>query len=303
VLPANSGQNGQYHLPETEGSLGRKLLGLFVALIALTTIAMLSRPAFATSGLVAQNSVSLAPGVTYVAYLDSSPNNVINVTHISPGAQVTIKAVSAATGGRGSAVASPVALCQQVNAVACINGDFFNSQGPVGGVLVDGKWLKAPTASQQQLWLNAANRFSIGAQPAQAVASIGATNYAILVPGQPISIPEHDVFSDGSHARTLVGWNAAGDRYLVTVQQGKGSSGMSLAKAADLMRRLGATTAVNEDGGGSSQMVVTGQLRSTVGIPPRAVANVWAVVANASPVAAGAGSAQWVIRPNPPAGG
>ena len=282
--------------------MGRKLLGVFVALIALTMSAMLIQPAFATSALVAQNSVSLAPGVTYVAYLDSTPNNVINVTHISPGAQVMIKAVAAA-GGRQGAVSSPVALCQQANAMACINGDFFTSQGPVGGVLVDGKWLKAPTASQQQLWLNTANRFSVGAQPAQAVASIGATNYAILLPGQPISIPEHDVFSDGSHARTLVGWNAAGDRYLVTVQQGNGSSGMSLAEAADLMRRLGATTAVNEDGGGSSQMVVAGQLRNTVGIPPRTVANVWAVVANASPVAAGAGSAQWVIRPNPPDGG
>jgi hypothetical protein len=262
--------------------MGRKLLGVFVALIALTTIAMLSRPAFATSGLAAQSSISLAPGVTYVSYLDSAPNNVINVTHISPAANVTIRAVSAAPDGRGGAVAAPTTLCQQVNALACINGDFFNSQGALGGVLVDGKWLKSPTAIQQQLWLNAANRFSIGAQPAHAVTSLGATNYAILHPGQPISIPEHDEFADGRHARTLVGWNAAGDRLLVTVQQGNGSSGMSLASAADLMRRLGATTAVNEDGGGSSQMVVAGQLHSTPWTPPRPVANAWAVVANPS---------------------
>jgi exopolysaccharide biosynthesis protein len=228
---------------------------------------------------------------------------VINVTHIYPGAQVTIKAVSAGPDGGG--VASPATLCQQANALACINGDFFNSQGALGGVLVDGKWLRSPTAIQQQLWLDAANRFSIGAQPAHATASLGATRYALLLPGQPISIPEHDGFADGAHARTLVGWNAAGDRFFVTVQQGKGGSGMSLARAADLMRRLGATTAVNEDGGGSSQMVVAGQLRNTPGTSPRAVTNVWAVVARPSPAPplVPTTSSQWVIRPNQNVGG
>ncbi|MDQ6616298.1 MAG: phosphodiester glycosidase family protein [Actinomycetota bacterium] len=255
--------------------LARKCLGA-IALAVFLVLPAFFAGAFASTGRVAQSSTTLAPGVVYTSYRDSSPRNVIHVTRISAGARVVIKAVPAAADGKSGTLSSVASLCARANALACVNGDFFDHSGaPLGGELVDGRWLRQPTPIQQQLWVDTRNRFSFGAMPAHAVQSLGATNYAILRPGQAISIPEHDSFADWAHARTLVGWDAAGDRFLVTVEQNKGSSGMSLAQAADLMRGLGATAAVNEDGGGSSQMAVGGH---RTGSWSRAVANIWAVV-------------------------
>jgi exopolysaccharide biosynthesis protein len=66
-------------------------------------------------------------------------------------------------------------------------------------------------------------------------------------------------FGPARHPRTAVGWSV--DRLLLVVVDGRQpgwSAGMSLDELADLMQRLGATDAVNLDGGGSSAMVVRG---------------------------------------------
>lgn len=234
------------------------------------------RAAQATTGLQAESSVAVAPGVKYTEYLDTGPN-VIHVTQIAADAPVVIKAVPASPTGQG-ATANVATLCRSVGGVVCINGDFFTGNGvPLGGELVDGTWLRPPTSAPRQVWVNTSNRFSIGAQPADAVQSLGATPYAILTPGQPISIPEHDAFADGAHARTAIGWDAAGDSFFVTVDMDADSKGMSLAQVASVMRQLGATTAINEDGGGSSQMVVDGVLLHAPGDGARPVANGWAL--------------------------
>ncbi|MGH9125595.1 MAG: phosphodiester glycosidase family protein [Acidimicrobiales bacterium] len=224
-----------------------------------------------TSGTV------LAPGVQFFTFLDSSPRTVVNVVEILPGAPGAIKVVPASTTG-GPGTASVAGLCAEVGAVACINADMFDGAGPLGGEVVDQHWLKAPTTLRQQLWLNSIGEFSTGAQPPGLFQSVGATSYNILSPGAPISIPEQDSFSDGGYARTLVGWNSASYRFFVTVEQGPGSAGVSLARAAELMQQFGASTAVNEDGGGSTQMVVRGRPYLAPGEPARPVANVLAMV-------------------------
>lgn len=67
-------------------------------------------------------------------------------------------------------------------------------------------------------------------------------------------------FVAGRHPRTMVGWNAQGEVLLVTVdgRQPGYSVGMSLPEAAELMLALGATEAINLDGGGSTTFVVGG---------------------------------------------
>lgn len=64
------------------------------------------------------------------------------------------------------------------------------------------------------------------------------------------------------HPRTMVGWNRAGDILLVTVdgRQPGISAGMTMAEAAELMIGLGATDALNLDGGGSTTFVVRGRV-------------------------------------------
>jgi hypothetical protein len=73
-------------------------------------------------------------------------------------------------------------------------------------------------------------------------------------------------FTRGRQPRTLVGWNPAGERLLVTVdgRQPDISVGMTLAEAADLLLALGATDGINLDGGGSTTFVASG---AVVNIP------------------------------------
>ncbi|MGH2795034.1 MAG: phosphodiester glycosidase family protein [Actinomycetota bacterium] len=64
------------------------------------------------------------------------------------------------------------------------------------------------------------------------------------------------------HPRTMVGWTAAGDLLLVTVdgRQPGYSEGMTMVEAAELMIDLGADEAINMDGGGSTSFVVDGDI-------------------------------------------
>lgn len=72
-------------------------------------------------------------------------------------------------------------------------------------------------------------------------------------------------FTRGRQPRTLVGWNPAGEKLLVTVdgRQPETSVGMTLAEAADLLLALGATDGINLDGGGSTTFVADGIVVNT----------------------------------------
>jgi hypothetical protein len=72
-------------------------------------------------------------------------------------------------------------------------------------------------------------------------------------------------FTRGRQPRTLVGWNPAGEKILVTVdgRQPDTSVGMTLAEAADLLLALGATDGINLDGGGSTTFVAGGTVVNT----------------------------------------
>jgi hypothetical protein len=80
----------------------------------------------------------------------------------------------------------------------------------------------------------------------------------LLQGGRPLPPPAPgDTASRVRHPRTLVGWNAAGDIWLVTIdgrQPGR-SVGATYWEAADVLRRLGATEGINLDGGGSTTFV------------------------------------------------
>ncbi len=73
----------------------------------------------------------------------------------------------------------------------------------------------------------------------------------LLLDGGSYGFPETD--SDGRHARTIIGWDAT-RVWLVTVdgRQAGWSAGLTLVESAQLMRWLGASDALNLDGGGST---------------------------------------------------
>ncbi|MGH2688234.1 MAG: phosphodiester glycosidase family protein, partial [Actinomycetota bacterium] len=87
--------------------------------------------------------------------------------------------------------------------------------------------------------------------------------------GTPILVRDGKRWGEGAgsfggdrHPRTMVGWTAAGEVLLVTVdgRQPGFSEGMTLGEAADLMIGLGAVEAINLDGGGSTTFVVKGSV-------------------------------------------
>jgi exopolysaccharide biosynthesis protein len=80
----------------------------------------------------------------------------------------------------------------------------------------------------------------------------------ILTNGKPLPPPApNDKASLVREPRTLVGWNAAGDVWLVTIdgRQRGYSVGATFWEAADVLRQLGATDGINLDGGGSTTFV------------------------------------------------
>jgi exopolysaccharide biosynthesis protein len=88
-------------------------------------------------------------------------------------------------------------------------------------------------------------------------------------------------FGDARHPRTAVGWNADASRLMFVVVDGRQqhSDGMSLSELVTLFRRLGATEAINLDGGGSTALVIRGQLvnRPSDAAGERAVGNALAI--------------------------
>lgn len=97
--------------------------------------------------------------------------------------------------------------------------------------------------------------------PGDVVESVGGTPI-LLREGRRWFADEKGGFVGGLHPRTAVGWDAEGTVLLVTVdgRQPGYSVGMSLADLADLLLGLGATEAINLDGGGSTTFVVRGEV-------------------------------------------
>jgi hypothetical protein len=89
-------------------------------------------------------------------------------------------------------------------------------------------------------------------------------------------------FGEQRHPRTAVGWTADGRLLFVVVdgRQPPYSDGMSLAELTWLFQRLGATDALNLDGGGSTALVIGGALvnRPSDAAGERAVGNALSLV-------------------------
>jgi hypothetical protein len=98
----------------------------------------------------------------------------------------------------------------------------------------------------------------------------------LLWQGKRLEEPEKEsisrVFFLARHPRTAVGVRADGTLLFVTVdgRQPETSVGMSIPELTDLMLELGCVSAVNLDGGGSTTMVIDGQVvNSPSGSSPR----------------------------------
>ncbi len=163
--------------------------------------------------------------------------------------------------------------------LAAVNADFFTSQGTAVGTELNGGVVTALATRPTIAW-------SLGQPPWIGTAEVSGDSVHL---GWPVSLVEGDglteavggfpelldrgervgdlevsarpSFAAARHPRTAVGYDPENGWAWLAVVDGRQppfSDGMTLPELADLFEALGATEAINLDGGGSSVMVVGG---------------------------------------------
>ena len=175
-------------------------------------------------------------------------------------------------------------LAEEYKAVAAINGGFFKMRKPFGSVMflrIDGKDIAANIddtgkstgyGGRSTRQSGAVAIWENGLYIMKADALKNWENYIeaedVLTSGPLMRIADQDVdipvvgFNTTRHPRTAVGKKADGTVVLVVVDgRFKGQAeGMSITELQSVMRWLGCKDALNLDGGGSSAMVVRGEV-------------------------------------------
>lgn len=177
-------------------------------------------------------------------------------------------------------------------AIAAVNGDYFDLDlDPVGLAMGDGVvWAAAGgTVRRQEVVAVAGRRVEIRARSRPLLEpepwmSGAVSGWPMLVsqcrPEQ--RLPGSDHFTRAPHPRTAVGLSRDGRQLQLVVADGRrdGVPGLTLPELAELMAELGACTALNLDGGGSSALWIGDRIvnRPSEGFE-RPVGNHLAVVA------------------------
>jgi hypothetical protein len=198
-----------------------------------------------------------------------------------------LRTLSAATFGK--ALLRPTEFARQSQADVVINGGFFSKAGEHLSTLVEGGTLLAPGVypTRPMLAIDTEGKPHIGrfevigiqsetGAPQTCCCVAGATKFGVVSAvgagpllvehGQPsISIAEDFIKPDiavGQRSRTAVGLTKDGELMFIIVREERPAAhaGVSLQELAALLIDAGAVTALNLDGGGSTAMVVAGQL-------------------------------------------
>lgn len=177
-------------------------------------------------------------------------------------------ALAQGTYGRNvTAVTSAIAA--DAGAVLAINGDYYGARER-GYVIRNGTLLRSTSSGSEDLVIWADGSVSIIqeseitaeqllADGAQQVLAFGPA----LVENGTVAVEPGDEVGKAmaNNPRTAIGITAEG-HYLFVVSDGRtrASTGLTLRELAEFMQSLGAVTAYNLDGGGSSTMVFCGQV-------------------------------------------
>jgi exopolysaccharide biosynthesis protein len=243
-------------------------LSTIVACAPRASIAPLPVMPFRLDTVMAQR---LAPGVTHrYLYAPDGPwaINVLDATLDDCTRLVAVKDANVAAGRiRTSAMLRHLSAHDIV--LGGVNGDFFSlADGtPTNLLVVDGRRFTPPNAAAV-LAVDSAGVVHIG-HFALAGETLQPFHPRDAVGGKPIIVRDSAMvagidsangaaFSTTHHPRTAVGISRDGRRVIFVVVDGRQkpySDGMALRQLATLMLSLGAHTAMNLDGGGSSAMI------------------------------------------------
>jgi hypothetical protein len=128
--------------PADRGDMVRSRLALLAVLLLSLAV-----PAYAEPGRQRLAVADLAPGVTHEVWASGPSTARVHVARVDGSA---LRVVQAPRGRRETASS----FCRRTPGCAvAINGDFFTAGGPVGGVISDGRLLRSPSPSHEQLSL------------------------------------------------------------------------------------------------------------------------------------------------------
>jgi hypothetical protein len=256
----------------------------------LFLVSALVSSAISSTAIAADTWSDPHPGIRRLHRVTANQNiNVLVVDLCAPG--VSLRATK--SGERQRTVSSFGAL---VGAKAAINGDFFSytdysTNGPsMGGGAAWGGADHGYVAPVQF----GANRVALPAHEGTGGVEPWAREVVSGHPTLLVNNAARDNNGDGlctaRHPRTVLGFSADKTKLYLAVIDGRATNrvGMTCDEMIALMKGLGATDAVNLDGGGSSTMWVagTGVLNNPSDGSQRVVANHLAVLATGSGAAA-----------------
>ena len=185
--------------------------------------------------------------------------------------------VAVARGPGSSRRESTRRMAARLGAVAGINGSYFNFGGgpldgvPIGLVVSDGRLIKSGDGNRPALAIDGDGSAIIGRPPADDARIKDALEGGpvLLSAGKPAKVIGSGFgwsIESGREPRTAVGLTPDGRMVWVTVDgRVPGHSlGMTLGELTGLFQALGASDALNWDGGGSTTLVVKGRLVSRI---------------------------------------
>ncbi|HEX9774311.1 MAG TPA: phosphodiester glycosidase family protein [Actinomycetota bacterium] len=127
--------------------IAAQLVLLVSAQFALPASILAARALRAPASYQVQVRRRVAPGLTHIRMVRSrGPRQVVHVAKVAPGSNLTVQPVPSRgnLGKSGPSLERTSTLCRRVHCLAAINGDFFRHGQPVGGLILDGKVVKAP---------------------------------------------------------------------------------------------------------------------------------------------------------------
>jgi hypothetical protein len=187
----------------------------------------------------------------------------------SPGAEETRVPVSELARRAGSGI------------VAAVNGDFFTEENRPIGLEASAGAIRGRSSRPVFAWKPgslpsvgpvqwegdslAVGEWFLSTRDPDGVTEILSGFPALLADGKwvdDLQQGDRPAFASSRHPRTALGWDPDRRRLWIAVVDGRregSAEGMTLPELAELFRALGATEALNLDGGGSSVMVVRGR--------------------------------------------
>jgi len=230
-------------------------------------------------------SEAVATGVTYRAIQSASEPWMIHLLEVDVSrCEVGFEVMGLEPLGSDRLTVPDLARAAGPGVVAAVNGDFYTEENLSLGVEARGGLVRGRTSRPVFAWRPGEDpRLS---QVAWQGDSLRIGDWSVirgepdgrteLLAGFPALLSggawvgdleqaERPAFAAARHPRTAVGWDPDRRRLWVVVADGRReglAEGMTLPELADLFLALGATEALNLDGGGSSTMMVAGRVVS-----------------------------------------